>query len=87
MIMNNNTYPIYGQVFDTPAATVITLGVNTPSFVIPLPANAGATLGFAANLEMANGVNIANSIRMGFTTAPNVASVVATGVVGSIWYV
>lgn len=84
MVQNNNTTQAFVQVFDTTAA--VTLGFTNPTMVFPLP---GATIGtgISANLELANGANIANGIKIGVTSALGVASVVATGVSGTIWYV
>lgn len=84
MLQNNNTSPAFVQIFDT--AAVVTLGFTPPTMVLPLPA-ATTAMGISANLELANGANIANGIKIGVTTGLGVASVVATGVTGTIWYV
>lgn len=84
MLINLNSAPAYLQVFDTIGA--VTLGSTTPTFVIPLPANSTAANGLAANIELANGIVIANGIKVAATTASNGASTVSTGLSGSIWY-
>lgn len=84
MLINLNSSPAYLQVFDTTGA--VTLGTTAPTFVIPIPANATAANGLAANLELANGINIVNGIKIAATTTPNGATTVTVGLSGSIWY-
>lgn len=83
MLINLNSTPAYLQVFDTTGA--VTLGSTAPTFVIPLPANSTAANGLAANVELANGIVIANGIKCAATTTSNGASTVSTGLTGTLW--
>lgn len=83
-IINLNSTPAYIQVFDTTGA--VTLGSTAPTYIITIPANATATNGLAANMELSNGLVIANGIKIAATTTSNGASTVATGVTGTILY-
>lgn len=84
MLINLNTSPAYLQVFDTTGA--VTLGTTTPTFVVPIPANATPANGLAANLELANGTNLVNGLKVAVTTTASGATTVATGLSGTIWY-
>jgi len=84
MLINLNSAPAYLQVFDTTSS--VTLGTTAPTFVIPIPANSTGANGLAANLELANGVAIANGIKTAATTTANGSTTVSTGLSGSIWY-
>lgn len=85
MLMNTWTSPAYLQVFDATAA--VTLGLNAPTIVLPLPANAGtAADGIAANLELANGAKISNGIKVAATISASGATLVPTQLNGTIWY-
>lgn len=83
MLINLNATPAYLQVFDTTGA--VTLGTTPPTFVIPIPANATAANGLAANLELANGIKITNGIKCAATTTSNGATPVSTGLSGTLW--
>lgn len=83
-LINLNAAPTYIQVFDTTGA--VTLGTTAPNFVIAIPANSTAALGVGANMELSNGLLIANGIKIAATTTSNGASTVATGVTGTILY-
>lgn len=83
MLINLNSTPAYLQVFDTTGA--VTLGSTAPTFVIPIPANATAANGLAANVELANGIVIANGIKCAATTTSNGATTVTTGLTGTLW--
>lgn len=83
-LINLNSAPAYIQVFDTTGA--VTLGTTAPNFVIAIPANTTAANGVAANLELSNGLAIANGIKIAATTTSNGASTVATGVTGTILF-
>lgn len=85
MLINHGTTTAFVQIFDTSGN--VTLGLTTPTMIVPIPANPTAGYGLAANLELTNGAKISNGIKMGVTSALGVASVVATGVTGTIWYV
>jgi hypothetical protein len=78
MFGNPNTSTAYVQVFDTTGA--VTLGSTAPTFVIPIPAGAGA------NIEFTNGIAIANGIKVAATTTATGASTVATALTGFILY-
>lgn len=84
MLINLNAAPAYLQFFDTTGA--VTLGTTAPTFVIPIPANATAANGLAANLELVNGAALTNGLKMAATTTSTGASTVATGVTGTVWY-
>jgi hypothetical protein len=84
MFMNLNAAPAYIQVFDTSGA--VTLGTTTPTFVIPLPANGTAANGAGANLELTNGVAMANGIKVAATTTATGATTVSTGLTGFVLY-
>lgn len=84
MLLNLNSAPAYLQVFDTTGAVVV--GTTPPTFVIPIPCNTTAANGLGANLELGNGIVIANGIKAAATTTATGASTVATGLTGSIWY-
>lgn len=81
-LINLNSSPAYIQVFDTTGA--VTLGTTAPIFVIAIPANSTAANGVAANMEVTNGLVIANGIKIAATTTSNGASTVATGITGTI---
>lgn len=83
MLINLNSVPAYLQVFDTTGA--VTLGSTAPTFVIPIPANGTAANGLAANVELANGIVIANGIKCAATTTSTGASTVSTGLSGTLW--
>lgn len=83
MLINLNSTPAYLQVFDTTGA--VTLGTTPPTFVIPIPANATAANGLAANVELANGIVIANGIKCAATTTSSGATTVTTGLTGTLW--
>lgn len=83
MLINLNSTPAYLQVFDTTGA--VTLGSTAPTFVIPIPANATAANGLAANVELANGIKITNGIKCAATTTSTGASTVSTGLSGTLW--
>lgn len=83
-LINLNAAPCYIQVFDTTGA--VTLGTTAPNFVIAIPANSTAALGVGANMELSNGLAIANGIKIAATTTSNGASTVATGVTGTILF-
>jgi len=61
MIYNPNASAVYIQVFDVASGSV-TLGTTTPTYVITLPATAGA------NVEFTNGINHATAITLAATT-------------------
>lgn len=84
MFMNLNSAPAYIQVFDTTGA--VTLGTTTPTFVIPLPANATAANGVAAVHGFSVGIAITNGIKVAATTTATGATVVGTGLVGFVMY-
>lgn len=83
-LTNLNAAPAYLQVFDTTGN--VTLGFTTPNLILPIPANATPANGIGANLEIANGSVIANGIKTAVTTGPLNASIVATPLVGTVWY-
>jgi hypothetical protein len=85
MIINLNSAPAYIQVFDTVGA--VTLGTTVPTFVLTLPSNATPANGIAANMEPANGILMANGIKIAATTTASGATTVSTGINGSIFYV
>lgn len=84
MLQNLNTTPAYLQVFDLTAA--VTLGTTTPTFVIPIPANATAANGLAANVEFTVGINLANGLKVAATTTATGSTAVSTGLTGVILY-
>lgn len=84
MLMNLNSAPAYLQVFD--ATGNVTLGLTVPNIIIPLPNNSTAANGLAANMELANGAQLANGLKAAVTTTATGASIVATALAGTIWY-
>jgi hypothetical protein len=84
MFMNLNSAPAYIQVFDTTSA--VTLGTTTPTFVIPIPANATAANGVAAVHEFSVGISIANGIKVAATTTATGSTTVSTGLTGFVMY-
>lgn len=85
MVMNLNAAPAYLQVFDL--TSNVTLGLTVPTAVLPLPANATAANGLAANLELTAGMKLANGLKVGATTTATGATPVSTGIIGTFWYV
>lgn len=83
-LINLNSVPVYLQCFDTTGA--VTLGSTAPTFVMTLPANATAANGISATQEMANGIALANGLKVAATTTVNGATTVSTGVSGTILY-
>lgn len=75
---NPNSVVIYLQVFDTSSA--VTLGTTRPHLVFGIPANS------AANLEIANGVNMANAIKIAATTTASGNTAPSTGLDVTIFY-
>lgn len=84
MFVNLNSAPAYIQVFDTTGA--VTLGTTTPTFVVPIPANATPANGAGANVEFANGLTVANGIKVAATTTATGATAVTTGLTGFVLY-
>jgi hypothetical protein len=78
MFINTNASVAYMQVFDTTGA--VTLGTTVPTFVVPIPAGAGA------NLEITNGIAIASGIKVAATTTPTGATTVSTGLTGFVLF-
>jgi hypothetical protein len=78
MFYNSNSSAAYVQVFDTTGA--VTLGTTPPTFVVPIPAAAGANLEFASGIAMASGIKIAA------TTTATGATTVTTGLTGFVIY-
>lgn len=83
-LINLNSSPAYIQVFDTTGA--VTLGTTPPTYIIAIPSNSTAANGVGANMELSNGLAIANGIKIAATTTSNGSSTVATGVTGTILY-
>lgn len=84
MFSNVNSTPAYIQVFDTTGA--VTLGTTTPTFVIPIPANATAANGAAAVHEFSVGIAIANGIKVAATTTATGSTTVTTGLTGFVMF-
>ena len=82
--LNLNSTPAYVQFFDTQAS--VTLGLTTPTMVIPLPANATAANGSGTNMTFDNGININAGIKIAGTTAATGNTAVTTGILGTVWY-
>lgn len=78
MFINTNASVAYIQVFDTTGA--VTLGTTAPTFVVPIPAGAGA------NLEITNGIAVTSGIKVAATTTPTGATTVSTGLTGFVLY-
>lgn len=78
----NDVYGIYIQAI----AGAATMGVNTPKFVLPLPANATASNGVSAVIPLSVGIAMNSGIKMGVTTAATGNSVVSSGVTGLVYY-
>lgn len=72
-IYNPNASVAYVQVFDVATATTVTLGTTVPDMIIPIPA------GSAANMEIVNGVNMANGIKLACTTTATGSTAPSTG--------
>lgn len=79
MIFNPNSSVIYVQVFDVASASV-TLGTTTPTYVIPIPATAGA------NLEIRNGVTHSTAITLAATTTATGSTAPSTALTGFFLY-
>lgn len=71
-VYNPNASVAYIQVFDLATGSV-TLGTTAPDLVYGIPA------GSAANLELANGVNMANAITLACTTTATGSTAPGTG--------
>lgn len=85
MITNLNATPAYLQLFDVANGTAVSLGLSYNQ-LFAIPANSTAANGLAANLEITNGVKLSNGLKAAVTTGAN-ATMVATGLVGTLWYV
>jgi hypothetical protein len=79
MMYNPNASAVYIQVFDVASASV-TLGTTTPTYVIPLPASAGA------NVEFRNGITHSTAITVAVTTTATGSTAPATALVGFFLY-
>lgn len=84
MFINLNSAPAYIQIFDTTGA--VTLGTTTPTFVIPIPANATAANGIGFVLPLEVGIAITNGIKIAATTTATGATTVSTGLTGFCLY-
>jgi len=79
MIYNPNSSAAYIQIFDVASASV-TLGSTTPTYVITIPATAGA------NLEMTNGINHATAITLAATTSATGSTAPSTALTAFFMY-
>jgi hypothetical protein len=72
-IYNPNATVAYVQVFDAATATTITLGTTVPDMIFAIPATS------AANIELTNGVNMTNGIKLACTTTATGLTAPGTG--------
>ncbi len=80
----SSTYAVL-QVFDT--TSVVTLGSTSATYGFVIPANGVPSNGVTANFEIANGLNIANGIKVAATTTWNGSTALsAGGLYGTIFY-
>lgn len=77
-VYNPNTVVTYLQVFDV--SSTVTLGTTRPDLVFGIPANSGA------NLEIVNGVNMANAIKIAATTTASGSTAPSTGLDVTVFY-
>jgi len=87
MFLNLNATPVFIQVFDVAGSSAVTLGVNIPSYVLPLPSSATAANGAGFVLPLEVGIKHTAGIKIAATTNTNGASVVPTGLTGFVRYV
>lgn len=86
VVINLNSAPAYMQVFDSSAASNVSLGSTAPTFSIPIPANATAANGAAIVVPFDVGLKISNGIKVAATTTENGGATVATALTGLIYY-
>lgn len=79
-IYNPNASVAYVQIFDVATATTVTLGTTSPDIILPIPATGGA------NLEFANGVAMANGIKLACTTTATGSTAPGTGLDMTVFY-
>jgi hypothetical protein len=79
-VYNPNGTVMYVQVFDAATATTITLGTTVPDMIFAIPAAS------AANLEISNGVNMANGIKLACTTTATGLTAPGTGLDMTVFY-
>jgi hypothetical protein len=77
-VYNPNSTVAYVQIFDNSGA--ITLGTTVPDIILGIPALS------AANLELANGVNMANAIKLACTTTATGLTAPGTGLDLTVFY-
>lgn len=78
-IYNPNATVAYLQVFDEDGT--VTLGTTAPNMTYGIPAEAGA------NVEMANGINMENAIKIAVATTATGNGAVGTGLDITIYYI
>lgn len=83
-VSNPNTSTACLQVFDVATAGAVTLGTTRPDMVFCIPAATGNP--GAANLEITNGVNMANGIQIAATTTASGLTAPSTGLDVTILY-
>jgi hypothetical protein len=79
-VYNPNATVAYVQVFDLAAASAVTLGTTVPDMIFGIPATS------AANLEITNGVNMANGVKLACTTTATGNTAPGTGLDISVWF-
>ncbi len=77
-VYNPNSSVAYVQVFDN--SGTVTLGATTPDMVYGIPPLS------AANLEVVNGVNMANAIKLACTTTSTGSTAPTTGLDLTVYY-
>lgn len=78
VVYNPNATVAYVQIFDV--SGTVTLGTTRPHMFIPIPATSGA------NLEMTNGVQFANAIKIAATTTPSGSTAPGTAIPLTLMY-
>jgi hypothetical protein len=77
-VYNPNATVAYVQVFDV--SGTVTLGTTVPDMIFGIPATS------AANLEIANGVNMTNAVKLACTTTATGSTAPGTGLDLSVFY-
>lgn len=83
-VFNPNTSDVCVQVFDN--SGTIMLGTTVPDMVFHLPGVSSGGSGVAANLEIANGVQMANAIKLAVATTCTGSTAPASGLDITIFY-
>ncbi len=68
------------QLFDVASATAVTLGTTSPTMTFGIPAASGRFL------EFANGINMANGIKLACTTTATGSTAPSTGLDVNVFY-